>query len=627
MEIVKNGKFLPGILCDEDADLVVKNAVAELCNGIYRCTGITREQIFFRIPRELDSFIIVGSKKFAKQFGIEIPYETFQKDTAYIRVKDNCVVIDGGVRGKVYAVYEFLERFFGVRFYAPNETRTPHTDALEIADCEIVYTPPFQIRNIYSKDVRRDAQFCARVRINSAAVPNMLDIYGGSEDFYKPECHTTFKIFLDPNDPEIGFAKHPEYYSLDGKTGKRVAEKTYTGPVSFHGKGEICWTNEDVISIITEKLKKIIAENPERSIFSVSMNDFGPYCQCEKCKSIALQYGRDGQHHWIAPIMYCLNKVSKNIKQWQQENEAVRDRTVLIETLVYQYAVEPPVDMEIEDNILVRYCTNACYNHSFTDESCLVNSKQMRQLRDWNKLTDHIFIWDYALNFAMPLSYSTHLQRIQAKDQFFAENGVVGVFTEFTTSEVGPLYFVKQYLYARLLWDPYMDFEKELKDCMEYFYGKSAKYLLAVEDLVMESMASREADFLKNEDHLQKGYHIPVSYVLEKCYFAENFFTEGKRLFDKAMQEAETEKIRYRIALEKAYFDFTEAYLNRHEDMDALKQAVAVLDAFGVKNYRLESLKKHIYEGDGADGFFSDAVAESNRKRYYENLEADMYQV
>lgn len=618
MDIIKDGILCSAVIYDEECDLVTKKAVGEYCLFASKCF---EQDQYARVvlPEQFKNYVIIGSSSMAEKFGIVIPEKDFNEDTVYIRVKNNVAVISGGKRGIVYAVYEFLERFFGVRFYAPELIKTPYFRDLSIGDFELLYNPPFKFRNVYAYDVRNSAEFCAWARINQAAQPAMLDGYGGSLDFFKPECHTTFASYLNPNDEEIGYKKHPEYYSYIKKEGKRFAEYYRTSGASFWGRGEICWSNENVANILTEKLKKYILENPDKSIFSISINDYDEYCECEDCSAIALKYGKNGEPCWIAPILLALNKVASNIRDWQQtQKDSLKNKKIYIETLAYLYANTPPEGLKIDENVIIRYCSsNDCFYHQITDETCPINARARKYLSEWKAVAKNVFIWDYSLNYCMPIAFDSVFKVIAGRMKYFASQGVVGIFNNFDTEPVGPFYKLKQYFYCRLQWNPDIDFKKEFIEATDFIYGKAAPEIRKVLSLYYEGVEKYAKEFCEKEDYLNFGFHFPVSHLLEKIYYSDEFLNSGRVLYEQALKKAETPEIRLLIEKEFAYFKFIAAYFNRSENREQMLEVLKEFEKLNIKFGKLDAFKKYFLEGV-KDDFFDDAIALRNRKRYYE---------
>lgn len=618
MDIIKDGILCSAVIYDEECDLVTKKAVGEYCLFAAKCF---EQDQYARVvlSEQFKNYVIIGSASQAKKFGIIIPEKSFNEDTVYICVKNNVAVISGGKRGIVYAVYEFLERFLGVRFYAPEFIKTPYSRDLSIADFELLYDPPFKFRNVYAFDVRNDADFCARARINSAAQPAMLDAYGGSLDFFKPECHTAFASYINPNDEEIGYKKHPEYFSYIKKEGKRVAEYYRTSGASFWGRGEICWSNPNVADILTEKLKKYIVENPDKSIFSISINDYDEHCECEECTAQALRYGKNGEPCWIAPILITLNKVASNIRNWRKvTSDGLKNKEIYIETLAYLYADRAPEGLKIDENVIIRYCSgNDCFYHQITDENCPINARAREKLSEWKAVAKNVFLWDYSLNYCMPIAFDTVFGVIAGRMKYFADQGVVGIFNNFDVEPVGVFYKLRQYFYCRLLWNPDIDLKNEFIEATDFIYGKAAPYLRKVLSLFYESIEKCAERFCKEEDYLHLGFHLPVSYLLEKLYYSDEFLNSARSLYEQAVTESDNAEIRLLVKKEFAYFKFIEAYFIRTTDRELMNCVLKEFDDLNISFGKLDAFKRYFCDG-AKDDFFDDEIALRNRKRYYE---------
>lgn len=131
----------------------------------------------------------------------------------------------GARRGTLYAVYEFLERVVGVRWWTHTEEFVPDRPTLAVGPLDTRYKPPFLYREVFSWGMVPEerqwgyddsdaaaldwaqAKFAARLRNNGHGT-SMPASLGGC---YMPLgwCHT-FYPFLPP----AKYLKdHPEWYS------------------------------------------------------------------------------------------------------------------------------------------------------------------------------------------------------------------------------------------------------------------------------------------------------------------------------------------------------------------------------------------------------------------------------
>ena len=68
-------------------------------------------------------------------------------------------------RGTLYAVYELLEKEFGVRFWTADATHVPKREKLELPQIDLRYAPPFEVRAAGYDLIRLKAQ-CQEVPLH-----------------------------------------------------------------------------------------------------------------------------------------------------------------------------------------------------------------------------------------------------------------------------------------------------------------------------------------------------------------------------------------------------------------------------------------------------------------------------
>lgn len=607
--LIKNGKLSSAVVYSTNRDAVDNNAVAEYCLFVRFCTD--KDVVASpSIPSGYDNLVFIGSdNEHLEKYGIKIPKETFDDDTVYILVKDNILVLDGGARGKLYAVYEFLERFLGVRFYSVQKAHTPKYKDLDIDNCEIIYTPKIRFRETYSTDLRFDRLYAARLRHNSSNFALAKENLGGGMKWASPASHTTFSFLMTPEDPETGFDKHPEYYSYIKSQGKRVGR--HHNELGFPwGEGELCFSNGEVIDVLTERVKTWILDQSDKEIFSISQNDWPEHCECDKCTAIAEKYGKDGEPRWSAPIIYAINEIAKRIKNWQKTDQRVKDRRIYLETFAYHYGTEPPIGLEVEDNVLVRLCTHeCCFYHSLDDESCKINGLFRNTLIGWKNICKNICIWDYTNNHCMEIAFNTILPNLQKNARYFAANNVIGLFSEFNGKyyHTGLYPEVRQYLIAQVMWNPDINYEEEFKGAMEFFYKEAAPYIMQVEN-----------EFVKNTAKLPL-FHPRLAYTILKDHYTDEFLINATELFEKALSVAKTAELELRIKRDYIWLKFIKMYFNRSKDKEQMDAVVKECEYLGVSFSKMDAFIRHYYHGQKED-LFLEEIDERNKKYDMEKL-------
>ena len=602
MRLIHNHHITAAIIYGNTEDPVTMNAVSEYGLFLRLCTGDDPKTYPFVPLRPYESYVLLqADEKVLNQFHVTIPRERFQDDTIYIRIKQNYIVLDGGKRGRLYAVYEFLERFCGVRFYAPDQIRTPSVSDLNLTDCEIIYTPPIPYRNLYSYDTRRNREYCVRLRLNTENDPLGLLPFGGGLDWALPGCHTTFRWLFSPDDPEAGFARHPEYYSFRPEKGGRIGR--YHPKSLPQGEGEICWSNPNVIDILTERIKQWILDEPRMRIFSITQNDWQEYCQCNDCRKLAEKYGSVQNPRWSAPIVAAVNQIARRIADWKEKDSRVKDREIFLETFAYQYSADPPRGMRVEDNVIIRLCTHdACFYHTFEDAACPINRKFIRAFQGWKAIAKNVFIWDYANNHYWHIGYNTILRVIAPNVRYFAKNHIFGIFEEMgDVGRLGPAFCVKQYLYAKVLWNPELDFEAEYREAMEFIYGRAAPYLMEV-----------ERRFAENTDQIQ-NFHPYIYYTFLPEYFSDSFLQTATQLYHIALEKAETASCRLLIQRDFWCLKWIKMYVRKGENYVEMQELLDEAKELGIDFPKLKGFARHFFGGPKSD-FFRSEIEDRLRK-------------
>lgn len=615
MQLIKNGEIVSLINYKNPTDATTETAISEYSLFLRFCTGKDAACSSVKSDKFENFVIIGGNDELLSEFGIKVPRETFSDDSVYIKVQKNVAVLDGGARGKLYAVYEFLERFLGVRFYAPEAYKCPHIENLEISDCEITYTPKIAFREMYSFDIRWNREFAARLRSNIENVPYGLKHFGGSLSWAKPRSHTSFEVFFPPYDKEVGIEAHPEYYAWRKDQNKRVGR--FHDDFGFPwGEGEVCWTNPDVINIMTEKLKKWILNEPEMTVFSVTQNDWGEYCECPECEKIARKYGRDGEPVRSAPVLFAVNQIAKNIKEWQKNDERVKNRKIHIETFAYNYTKIPPVGMKVEDNVIVMFCSSGCRFHKFS-ENCALNDKLKAEFEEWKKIAKNVYVWEYMANGCMAVSYGTYMKITPERIRYFADHDIIGMFAQYEDQgAIGPLFKANQYLYAKLLWNPETNIEEEYRGFMEYYYGEAAGCLMEVQRRFEETLASLD-DKLKEENGT--GLHLLGSYMMFPEYYPDEFLQVADSLYKVALSKVSNEEMKLRVKREHWYLKFAKMYKYRGQNYEEMQAVIDEMKDLGIVFDKMKYFIQHYYGGK-KDDLFLKSIEDRNRKNDLETV-------
>lgn len=362
------------------------------------------------------------------------------------------------MRGIIYGAYEILERL-GCRFFTPQDEKVPVNKSAKLPDFDETQVPVLEYRFHNTSDMERKHRFAVKSRINGGNIP---DLMGGSLRY------SLFVHSMDYLVPQKDYGKtHPEYFSMrDGK--RYIPENAQCG--------QRCLTNPDVLKIATERVRTNLLEHPECRIISISQMDNGAQCMCPKCRKADQEEGSPA-----GTMLRFVNKIASALKDEFPD--------VIFDTLAYNYTRPAPRKTKPLDNVCVRLCSiECCFSHSM--ERCNdttrgvehpdgTHSNFMTDLQDWGKVCKRMYIWDYVTCFSHYPTPHPNWHTLQPNLQAFVKNHVKGVFEQ-GNSKIGggpDLVELRQYLLSKLLWDPYCDAQKHIREFTDYYYGAAGKFV------------------------------------------------------------------------------------------------------------------------------------------------------
>lgn len=273
----------------------------------------------------------IGSDGLPTELKDKAPIEGLEPDGLHIKtVGRNLIIAGGRQRGTMYGVFEFFQRFMGVRWLAPDCTHLPPPPE-SLPSIDFRYVPPFAWRDINYRPFA-DPHFAAVHRLNGQ-FPNLPESMGGHLPFVNGFAHT-FHSFISPD--EYG-KTHPEYFSL--VNGERRVERNST---------QLCLTNPDVLRIVTEKTKHLLHNSAsEHPIVSITQMDTSFWCECTKCAAIDKREGSQS-----GSVLWFVNQVADAVKEEFPH--------AYIDTFAYTYTRKPPKHIRPRDNVIVRLCSIEC---------------------------------------------------------------------------------------------------------------------------------------------------------------------------------------------------------------------------------------------------------------------------
>ena len=433
----------------EDAIPAEKYAAQEFQQFIKQCAGFEMTISTKIVFGQKTVFIGQGSWLSDKKNEINLP--VLGDEGLYIRINPDSIIITGGrPRGTLYGVYEFAEKYLGIRFLTFDHTYFPIKNKWIIPCEEHKYIPPFSFRWSYYKENSDYPEFAARQRINTTAPDKKL---GGVTE--QGLISHSLMAFL----PVEKYGKdHPEYFAL--VDGKRLLEAGGGGP-------EPCVTNPEVIEIVANGVIAALDQNPNQKNISVSQNDNDLYCHCEKCEAINKREGTPMGSH-----LAFVNAVAERVEK--------KHPNVKIGTLAYWYTRKPPQTIKPRENVQIQLCSiECCTLHAIDDPKCEKNREFCHDMVEWGKICKDIWVWNYNTNFAFYDLPFPNLRSISKNVNYFLRNNTHGLFMQANgNSNTGEMCDLRNYVLSRCIWNPALDSWDVAEEFCRLHYGKSAKTII-----------------------------------------------------------------------------------------------------------------------------------------------------
>lgn len=417
-----------------------KHAARELAGHLAEITG--HPVALKSQPKEIPaSAIIIGPGPIAQKLFPEVSLSALEGEEFVWRRKGGRVLLAGGrPRGTLYAVYRLLHDRAGVRWWTPWATTVPKQPRLLLSGpLSRQAKPAFESRDPFWFHAF-DRNWAARNCTNGFRAD--LDASRGGKIVYKGFVHT----FFDMLPPAKHFDAHPEWYSEIG--GRRVKD------------GQLCTTNPELRREIVRIVRQWLRESPEASIVSVSQNDWYRPCACPSCKAID---DAEGSH--AGTMIALVNHVAEQI-----EDEFP---TVAVDTLAYQYTRRAPRTVRPRKNVIVRLCSIECNFAQPLEHPS--NQAFAQDIRDWSKLTDRLYVWDYTTDFPNYVMPFPNWFVLGPNVRFFANHGVKGLFEQGAYQSHGSeMAELRAWVLAQLLWNPDQDDGKLIDEFLTGYYGAAA---------------------------------------------------------------------------------------------------------------------------------------------------------
>ena len=514
LTIAENGRSEYTIVVADDASPSTKHGAAELRMFLEQMTGADLPVISERQPVGAHE-ILVGDSAHLRRLGVEIDYSALGDEGYVLRtVGPHLVIAGGALRGTMYGVYGLLEDHLGCRWLTPDVSHIPTYERLVVGPLDETRVPVLEYRDPYFIDCF-DGDWNARNRMNGSSA-RVEEKHGGKVT-YEGFSHTFFS-FISPDEY---FDEHPEYFSeIDGE---RIRDRT-----------QLCCTNEDVIRIMTEKLRQRMREHPEADVFSITQMDWDNYCQCENCSALTEREGTPG-----APVFAMINRIADELA------EEFPDKA--IDTFAYQWSRKPPKTIRPRPNVIIRLCSiECCFSHPLATCDSEESAEFRKDIAAWAEMCDRLWVWDYVTCFTNYLLPFPNLRVLDDNIRFFIHNHVTGIFEEGNYQSLhGEMATLRSYMMAKFLWNPDYDPEQAMTEFLDGVYGAAAGPIREYLDLLHDTVE-------------RENIHIHIWEQPDAPYLSDELLATADALWERAEAAVAGEaEVLKRVRLARLSVDYT----------------------------------------------------------------------
>ena len=355
-------------------------------------------------------------------------------------------------RGTLFGVYEFLERYAGVRMYFPGELGTiiPKAERLTVPDGRLEKAPAFRYRKYGYEDGPQEDAF------------KLLNWYRLRMETETMKCvhgHRRLKLY------ERFGKSHPEYFA--NHHNRYVKERV-------RRRGHLCHTSR-VWEEIERDAIKYFADGGTDTFDLMPEDGMTPVfrCNCPKC---AAAYGKDRQ--------YATDLIWRHTAEVAAHVKAAHPSARFTQMAYHPYGAVP--EFPLPENIDVTVARKGPWSLAFP----ALERAESDEIRAWAaKLGRKVMLWNYPGKWYGSVVRLPNVPQLapRAWAKYYASlaDVVNGAFAE-SESDRWSYNYLNYYVFSRVCWDPQVDVEAILAEHHRLMFGSAAKPIAAFYDLLEE---------------------------------------------------------------------------------------------------------------------------------------------
>lgn len=358
-------------------------------------------------------------------------------------------------QGTCYAVYHFLEKFCGVRWYGPSSISIiiPTQSTLVVKGTDIRRLPALKYRDA---------------------------LWAGFWPFMEKQWGTVSRseVFLFWRRLRLGGEKWAGNHTFH----KQTIQTVFTDP-EYQAKGpgagtQLCYTHPKLIQQVSQMADDFfngIKNAPEGwkavgNYFAIVPDDNLKFCRCDRCQEL-IRSGRDmrtGQFSGGSISNYFFSFVNAVARELQKTHP-----NKYITTLAYWEYAFPPRGFEIEPNVSIAPCLHTCY-YAIHKE---IRENDMALYNAWLKQAKApIYLWNYyhhpmeaGLSGGFKCFPNIMVHESAQMMKKFIHDGIRGIFI------CGEQDMLEGYVIAKIWDDPTQDVDAMLDEFFKLYFGNASE--------------------------------------------------------------------------------------------------------------------------------------------------------
>ncbi len=515
LTIVQDGRPRAAIVVAPEASQQVQEAAKLLSEYVKQSSGA---ELAVVTPDQAPAALVrlhVGPSQYVDGLGLK--YQELDDDGFVLQGLDgqNFVIVGPTDYGTEFGVYEFLERYVGVRWLLPGEHGTD--------------VPAHRTIAVPSDEVRQEPAFFSRL---------FSGLRGGVQGTWARRNRMHGRVSFHHNlinllPPEKYTKTHPEFFPL--RNGKRFL------PATNHTHGwQPCFTAPGIVEEFVKNICEYFEQHPEATSCSLGVNDSSGHCECDNCQArdpggnnfLGRRDVSDRYFEWA-------NKVVEGVLQKYPDK--------VFGCLAYSEVAEPPKRVKVHPRI-IPYMTYDRMKWIHPE----VRAAGHAATEAWQKASPTLGWYDYIYGtpYCLPRVYFHEMAKYY---RYGHRHGVRCLYAEaYPNFGEGP----KLYVSLKLQWNPFQSEDELLAEWFHRCAGPGAQDLAAYYRIWEDFWTKRILDspwFSVGGQYLSFGTPGYLALVTRQD------ITKSRALLESALAKAATPEQKARVGLLMRAFEYYEA--------------------------------------------------------------------